>query len=224
MPDNPKDLGDFVEALATRYKGRVHGYEIWNEQNLYYENGGRVVPEDAGHYVELLIEAYKRIKAVDPNAYVLAGAPTSTGTNDPTIAIDDISFLRLMYSYKDGIIRDYFDVQAVHPGGAANPPDTLWPDQPSQVEGWNDHPTFYFRHIENVRKVMEEFGLADHQIWITEFGWATANNTPGYEFGNLISLEQQGQYILDALQRTRNHYPWVGAIFVWNLNFSISLG
>ncbi|GIV97477.1 MAG: hypothetical protein KatS3mg057_2134 [Herpetosiphonaceae bacterium] len=224
LPDNPKDLGDFVEALATRYKGRVHGYEIWNEQNLAIENAGQVTAEDAAHYVELLIESYKRIKAVDPNAYVLAGAPSSTETNDPNIAIGDLEYYRLMYTYKDGIIKNYFDAQAVHPGGALNPPDTLWPENPGPGPEFQTSREFYFRRIEDVRKVMEEHGLADRQIWITEFGWATANNTPGYEFGNRISYELQAEYILGALQRTRNHYPWVGVIFLWNLNFAVLWG
>jgi polysaccharide biosynthesis protein PslG len=221
MPDNPKDFGDFVEAMATRYKGKVGAYEIWNEQNLAHENGGHVVPEDAGRYVELLMEGYTRIKAIDPNAYVLAGPPSSTGFTREDVAVDDITYYRGMYSYKDGIIKDFFDAQAVHPGGSANPPDTLYPENESTAEGWTDHPTFYFRHIENVRAVMEEYGLGDHQVWITEYGWATANNTPGYEFGNQVTLEQQGEYVLGAMRRVHEQYPWVGAMVLWNLNYAV---
>ena len=68
---------------------------------------------------------------------------------------------------------------------------------------------------------MEEYGLGDHQIWITEFGWATQNTTPGFEFGNQISFDQQADYIVGAMRRTREQYPWVGAMFLWNLNFAI---
>lgn len=221
LPEDPATLGDFVEAMAERYGDQVHAYEIWNEQNLAHETGGRIVLEDAGRYVELLIECYNRIKAVTPGAYVLAGAPSSTGVTDPSIAISDIEYYRAMYEYRDGIIDGHFDVQAVHPGGSANPPDTLYPDNPSDADGWTDHPTFYFRHIENVRAVMEEYGLGDHQIWITEYGWATENVTPGYEFGNQVTLEQQAEYITRAIQRTYEEYPWVGNMFLWNLNFAV---
>ncbi|MBC7225589.1 MAG: cellulase family glycosylhydrolase, partial [Anaerolineae bacterium] len=31
-PANPQDYADFIGAMAARYKGRVHAYEIWNEQ------------------------------------------------------------------------------------------------------------------------------------------------------------------------------------------------
>ena len=56
-----------MAALAEHYQGRVQAIEIWNEQNLADENGGRGRSENAGHYVELLKEAYTRIKAIDPS-------------------------------------------------------------------------------------------------------------------------------------------------------------
>jgi hypothetical protein len=230
LPQDPKTMGDFVEAMAKRYGNKVGAYEIWNEQNLAVENGGHVTPDDAGHYVEILAECYKRIKAVTPEAYVLAGAPSSSGINDPAVAVSDENYYRAMYAYKDGMIKQYFDAQAVHPGGAANPPDTLWPDNPSNAQGWNDDPTHYFRHVENVRAFMEQSGVGDHQIWITEFGWATANNTPGFEFGNQVSPQQQADYISGAIKLTYDKYrnsdgsPWVGAMFLWNMNFAVLWG
>ncbi len=221
MPDDPQALARFLGALTERYQGRVHAIQIWNEQNLAYENGGKIALDDAGHYVELLAASYTSIKAVDPSVFVVAGAPAPTGINDPTNAIPDLDYLRAMYRYKDGMIRDYFDVQAVHPFGSANPPDTLWPDNPSTAQGWTDNPTFYFRHIENLRRVMEEEGLAHHQVWVTEFGWATRNNTPGYEYGNQVDFEMQRDYLVGAYQYAVDNYPWVSNMFVWNLNFTI---
>lgn len=222
LPHNPADLGNFMEAMVRRYGNKIHAYEIWNEQNLAHETGGRIVPEDAGHYVEILKECYQRIKAVNPHAYILAGAPSSTGVTDVNIAISDLEYYRLMYTYQGGIIREYFDIQAVHPGGSANPPETLWPENPSQAQGWTDHSTFYFRHVEHVRAIMEEHGLGDHQVWITEYGWATRNTTPGYEFGNQVSMEQQAKYITGAIQYSYDHYPWLTNMFLWNLNFGVT--
>ena len=34
--------GDFVYAVADRYKGRIRAYEVWNEPNLAREWGGRL--------------------------------------------------------------------------------------------------------------------------------------------------------------------------------------
>jgi polysaccharide biosynthesis protein PslG len=238
LPQNPADMGDFVEALVQRYGTNISAIEIWNEQNLAVENGGRVTEEDAGHYVEILVESFKRIKAIEPSIIVLAGAPSSSGVNEPSLAVSDENYYRAMYSYKDGLIKDYFDAQAVHPGGAANPPDTLWPDNPSYIQGcqpapdrcWNDDETHYFRHLENVRNFMVEEGVGDHQIWVTEYGWATPNDTPGYEFGNYVSQEQQRDYIIAAMQRAYNDYryedgtPWIGVMFLWNMNFAVLWG
>jgi polysaccharide biosynthesis protein PslG len=227
LPQDPKTMGNLVEAMVQRYGDKIAAYEIWNEQNLAHENGGRVTEEDAGHYVEILAEAYERIKALNPNIIVLAGAPSSSGVNDPAIAVSDENYYRAMYRYKDGMIKDHFDAQGVHPGGSANPPDTMWPDNPSQAQGWTNDPTFYFRHIENVRKFMEEEGVGDHQIWITEFGWATENNTPGYEFGNQVSFDQQSDYITGAIKWSFENYrypddtPWLGNMFLWNMNFAV---
>ena len=67
---------------------------------------------------------------------MIAGPPSSTGCHHSQRGDDDMSLLQAMYRYKNGMIRDYFDAQAVHPGGSANPPDTMWPDNPSTAQGW----------------------------------------------------------------------------------------
>jgi hypothetical protein len=238
LPADPKTMGDFVEAMMKRYGDKIAAVEIWNEQNLAVENGGKVTVEDAGHYVDILVECYNRIKAVSPSTIVLAGAPSSTGFEREDVAVPDEKYYRAMYSYKDGIIKDHFDAQAVHPGGAANPPDTLFPDAPYTVPDcpaelgscWTDSPTHYFRHLENVRRFMVEEGVGNHQIWVTEFGWATKNNTPGYEFGNFVDSEQQAKYIVQAMKMAHDKYkddsgqPWVGVMFLWNMNFAVLWG
>jgi polysaccharide biosynthesis protein PslG len=221
LPQDPASLARFTGALAERYRGRVHAILIWNEQNLAYENGGSIGPDDPGRFVEIMAASYNAIKAADPSIIVVAGAPASTATNSPGIAMDTLSYLRAMYSYRDGMLRDYFDVQALHPGGSANPPETLYPERPSSAQGWTDDPSFYFRHVENQRRVMEEMGMGAQQVWITEYGWATANNTPGYEFGHQISFETQRDYIVGAIWYTFDNYPWVSNLFLWNLNFTV---
>ncbi len=225
LPRDPKDFGRFAEELATRYKGRIHAIEVWNEQNLAVENGGRVTPEDVGRYVEILKDAYPRIKAVDPSIVVVAGALSSTGVTEPDKAVDDILYLTRMYEYNNGEIKNYLDAQGFHPASAANPPEKKFPEDPGDAPGWNDHPTHFFRHIEDVRQVMVDAGLGDKDIWITEMGWATENNTPGYEYGNYVSLEDQADYLERALARIVFQYSdWVGAAFIWNLNFAVLWG
>jgi hypothetical protein len=222
LPDDPNSFANFMAVLTERYKGKIHAYEIWNEPNLAHETGGTIRPEDVGRYVEMLKLAYERIKAIDPEAVVLAAASSSTGVTNESIALSDEDFYRAMYTYNGGEVRNYFDVQAVHPGGSANPPETMWPDNPSTAQGWTDHPTFYFRHVENVRTWMEQYGMADKEVWITEYGWATQNITPGYEFGNQVDFEEQAQYVEGAMRLVHERYPWIGNMFLWNMNFAVT--
>src|SRR5690606_22856123 len=109
------------------YQGKVHAWEIWNEQNLAYEVGGYV---DIERYVHLLKAGYTGVKAGDPNALVIFGGLTPNGVNDPTIAIDDVHYMRQIYAYNNGEVKQYYDALGVHPGSNANPPDTMWPENP----------------------------------------------------------------------------------------------
>ena len=77
---------------------------------------------------------------------------------------------------------------------------------------------------------MVDAGLADKQIWLTEYGWATQNNTPGYEYGNTVSMEAQAQFTVDATNMVYKKYrdetgrSWIGVMFLWNLNFAVLWG
>jgi GH35 family endo-1,4-beta-xylanase len=208
----------FVGGIAARYRGRVHAIQIWNEQNYAVENGGRVAP--ASYYVDLLGVAYDAIKAVDRNIVVVAGAPTPTGTNSVTVAISDLIYFQQMFAIPK--FWSKMDVVGVHAAGTLQPPDAL-PGRGARREGWNGNTEFFFRRIENVRSLMVRSRQAGRQMWITEFGWATRNNTRGYEYGNYNSLEQQAQYLTRALQIMRTSYaPWIGGAFVWNLNYAVT--
>ncbi len=217
----PSDTGPFrqlMERLAQRYRGKVQAWEIWNEQNLVWVPGQQV---DVGRYVELLKAGYQGIKAGDPDAIVLFGGLTPTGVMDPSIAIDDVEYLRRAYAYNNGEVKRYFDHLAAHPGSNQNPPDTMWPSNPGPGPGWRDHPSFYFRRVEQLRQVMLDNGDGAKQIWLTEFGWTTANQAPGYEYGVYTSEEEQAQYLVRAFEIARTEWPWMGVMAVWNLNFSV---
>ncbi len=214
----------FMSAMAERYRGRVHAYEIWNEQNYAVENGGVVA--DAPFYVDLLVAGYNGVKSQDPNAIVVSGSPTPTETNKRDVAFSDLAYLRAMF--RDPRFRNHMDVVGIHPAGTLNPPDALpEPNRPQRgvCDGWNGNTEFYFRRLEQIRQIMVEENLGDRQMWVTEFGWATQNNTPGYEYGQCNTMDEQAQYTRRAIELARYNYaPWVGAMFVWNLNFAVTWG
>ena len=220
-PANPQDFADFLSALATRYRGRVQAYEVWNEQNLHYEWGNE--PISASRYVELLRVSFIALKNADPSAVVVSGAPTPTGMNDGVIAIDDRAYLEQMY--KAGLAR-YCDAVGVHPSGYNNPPDADW-------RSWSDpsaptfkgHPSFFFRGtMESYRNIMVAYGDGGKRLWPTEFGWSTFENLgasapAGYEYANHNTEGEQAAWLVTAFQMARN-WGWVGPMFVWNLNFA----
>ncbi len=90
-PDKLSDWTDYLTALATRYKGRIQAYEIWNEPNLDIEWGGN--PPDPAAYTRLLKASYEAIKAVDPDATVTTAGLSPTTTENEH-AMRDIDFYR----------------------------------------------------------------------------------------------------------------------------------
>jgi polysaccharide biosynthesis protein PslG len=230
----PEDTAAFqrtMRYLAARYNGQVQAWEIWNEENLAGEVGGHV---DVAPYVAALKAGYSGVKAADPAAFVLFGGLTPTGLDDPAIAVNDVDYLRAFYQYNGGEGRNYFDALAAHPGSAANPPDTKYPDQPGSGACpqqfvaqagtcWKNGPEFYFRRVEDQRAVMAQYGDGVKQVWLTEFGWDACPDLPapkGYEYCSLTNEAQQAAYIQAAFQYAQAHWPWLGATFIWNLNYA----
>jgi hypothetical protein len=75
------DLDDwrtFIRTQATRYKGRILYYEIWNEPNLP-RNRDIGTPE---RMLTLAREAYITLKQVDPNIKVISPSPVNANGLD----------------------------------------------------------------------------------------------------------------------------------------------
>lgn len=231
LPKDPQDLYDFMKAMARHYSGRVGAYMIFNEVNLIGESGDI----NPGRYVEVLKQGYLGVKAGDPHAIVLSAALAPTGVQDPNgknPVVTDLWYLEEMYKYNDGEVRKYFDVLGTHPYGFNNPPETKWPDNPNvnpafpyntkkqQVDWYNLDDSFYFRRIEEQRAIMEKYGDGPKQMWVTEYGWCSDYREDGYGECKYNTLQQQGDYIVRAIQYAHKYYPWMGVMFLWNLNFS----
>ncbi|HKN73641.1 MAG TPA: glycosyl hydrolase [Candidatus Acidoferrum sp.] len=76
-PKNIEDWRDYVKTVATRYKGRIHDYEIWNEPNLKGFWSGNVA-----QMIDLTREAAQIIHEIDPHAVLVSPAATAaSGTS-----------------------------------------------------------------------------------------------------------------------------------------------
>ena len=226
MPGDPTTFGNFMGAVAQRYIGKVQAYELWNEENLDREAGtGNVDPTT---YLPLLENGYNQIKAADPNALVVLGAPSPTTSNVPGSIIDDLTYLQNLYAINSGEVSAFFDVLSAHPSGFSNPPDCT-PATPScSLSGaWNTDDSFFaFTRVSEYHDIMVANGDTAKPIWFTEFGYCSdyknPNPVPGYEYCKYITEDLQSQFLYQAYQMARQT-PYVGAMFMWNLNFQLSV-
>jgi polysaccharide biosynthesis protein PslG len=223
MPADPATFGQFMNAVASRYVGKVQAYELWNEENLDREAGtGNVDPST---YLPLLENGSTGVKSADPTALVLLGAPSPTTSNVDGVSIDDVSYLQQLYAINGGEAAAYFDIVSAHPSGFSNPPDCTPATPECSLSGaWNTDDSFFaFTRVNEYRDVMVQAGDAAKQIWFTEFGYCS-NPTPppGYEYCRYVTPEQQAQFLVQAYNLARQT-PYVGAMFAFNLNFQLSV-
>ena len=198
-PDNLDDYGDFVEAVASRYQGRIRYYQVWNEPNIYPEWGEQPVSPEA--YTELLKVAYTRIKAACPECVVISGALAQTIPLGPR-DLNDFIFLQRMYDAGAG---SYFDVLAMQDYGLWSGPT----DRRMRPRVLN------FSRPEYLREIMVKNGDADKPIWITEMNWnAPPVDLPDKRFG-FVTPEQQASNAVLAYQRIQQEWPWVGVANFW---------
>ncbi len=227
-PVDPATFGRFMRELASRYKGRVQAYELWNEANLQREwpSLRPADPNNTAHleFLELVKHGYIGAKRGDPNALVGLGAMTPAG-NTPT-AIDDRDYLRRLWAANGGEIANYFEFLGVHPNGGPNAPDdTINNPAASRAKcngGWSTHDSFFFTRYQQLYADMIAAGPAFRHktLWLTEFGWATTPNpAPGYEYANCNTEQDQANYLVRAYAKVRAEAPYVTHMFVWNLNF-----
>ncbi len=213
MPVALDAFDDFCSVLATRYKGRVAGYQIWNEPNLAREWGGHV-PDPAG-YVALLRTCYVAIKHADPEALVITAGLAPTGSAPPE-AIPDLDYLTQMYEVG---ASPYYDLLGLNAPGYKAPPETPPQEAADPANPYGGHSFFCFRHVEEMRAVMERYGDSHKQVAVLEFGWHTANSPdhPDYAWF-AVTPEEQADYLVRAFAYAqRNWSPWIGPMFVWNM-------
>ena len=199
-PSRLEDYWDFVEQVATRYRGRVRAYQIWNEPNLTNEWGRQ--PPNAADYVRLLQGATQRIRRADPNALVVMAALAPTLTQSAE-AENELVYLQHIYDAgaRGGVDYDVVAVQAYGLRGGPDDPRV----GPTDVT---------FSRPELVRQVMERNADAT-PVWATEVGWnVNPPEVSEQRFGR-VTPTLQARYTLRAFTRARRDWPWMPALFVW---------
>ncbi|MBV9120515.1 MAG: cellulase family glycosylhydrolase, partial [Chloroflexi bacterium] len=214
-PANFDDYGDFVYAFVQHFKGRIHYVQIWNEPNRFEDWGSQ--PVDPVAYTRLLQLGYRRAKQADPSITVLSAALTPT-TDCCEKNRPDPVYLQEMY---DAGARGSFDVLGAQAYGLRAGPEDPWQDLP-----WNpnearkavidSHNTNFARVVLD-RQIMVRNGDGGKSVWVSEFGWNAL--PPGWAgdaspWGS-VTLSQQAQYTVAALQRAQREWPWLGVMNLW---------
>ena len=198
-PDDLKDMAIFCAAIASRYRGRIAAYQIWNEPNLRREWGGR--PPNAAEFADLLKSCSEAIRAADPEAILISPGLAPTGQYDDNAHRDDM-YLQALY---DAGFEQSIDVVGVHAPGFT--PPEYGPDD-AERDGKGRWATF--RRVEDLRKIMIKNGDAARQMAILEVGWTTDQVDPDYAW-YAVSEEEQARYLVQAYEyAAENWRPWIG--------------
>lgn len=149
----PAAYAHALRGLAKRLKGRVAGYEIWNEPDgPQFWRGG----PDPAAYAQLLAAAQRAVRAVDKHAAVVVGG----------LVANDYDFLAGLYRHG---AKGRFDAVAVHTDTACNTTDpTAYYREPSGRIG-----RYAFTGYRELHKLMLAHGDAK-PIWMSELGWSTS--------------------------------------------------
>ena len=214
-PSNSDHFARFMTALATRYKGRIHAYQVWNEPNLAREWGNK--PPNAREYTQMLTKAYNAIKRVDPNALVVTAGMAPT-TERSQRAVPDTQFIQAMY---DAGAKPYFDLLGAHGAGYRAPPELDPAVVATDANYYNvgdpncpgDACRIYcFRHVEDLRQIMVNNGDAAKRVVVLEFGW-TIDERPDspYYWHRVADQFVQGEYMVRAYRYAKENWqPWIG--------------
>jgi len=199
-PDDLNDWANFCGILASRYKGRIAAYQVWNEPNLAREWGNQ--PPNAAGYVGLLKACSDAIRAADPQAVIISAGLSPTGTWTESVTPDD-TFFQQMY---DAGFQQYVDVAGVNAPGYNFPPEI----SPEEAVAQGGHRFGTFRRVEDMRRIMVANGDAARQMAILEMGWTQDPIHPTYAWFR-VTEEQQADYFVRAYRYAAEHWrPWMG--------------
>ena len=207
-PKNLDDWRNYVRTVATRYKGKIRYYEIWNEPNLKQFFSG--TPEDL---VALGREAYTILKQVDSSIQVVSPSVMADygGSNwlDEYLtkggtAYTDIVGAHFYISNKGSpedslrLIREVQQVMAKH--GLAQKP--LWN---TETGFGNKQGNFYLSNEESMAYVARSY-ILNWAVGVERFYWYAWENR---NVVTMLMVEEDNKTLTPAAQAYGEVQKWL---------------
>lgn len=186
-PTDPQDCADALSGVVTAYGGKVAAWQIWNEPNTAGFWTGT-----AADYVALLEPSYTAVKAADPSALVVLGAPAYNDTG----WLDDV--------FAAGAVGS-FDVLATHPYMSPSDLDPTTAD----TDGTN---IWLMTHVDAVRTLQLAAGDSS-PIWFTEFGWSSHDTASAFNWLQGVSEAEQASYLTSTISDVIASRDYIEAAF-----------
>ncbi len=191
----PKKLSywrDWVRAVATRYKGRITSYQIWNEANL----ASFFAPERPEHWkrMALLTDiAAEEIRSIDRKADVVSASSTVIQSKRFAKESFFYRYLRAVVKRKvklDAITVHLYPWTTKGPGGGT--------------------PVNRLVGLEQAREVVDDLGLSKVPMWDTEvnYGNRRDNGHPQEKFSKKVGSAYLARTYIDSLRYDVSKVFW----------------
>lgn len=216
-PEDDAEFADYTSHVVSRYKDRIHAWEVWNEPNIptFWK------PPSAVDYTNMLKAAYKAARTADPKCVIVGAAANETDVN----WIIDIAKL-------GGL--DYMDAVSIHPYSMSDGPEQM--DLTRQIEnvrtvlaayghpnmpiwitemGWKSSITDAKANSRNSGYMAQSYVIAasqhvPHLFWFSEQDWNEGGKLQGW---GLLSPDGQPKPTLATyrhLSDTLGHSRFLG--------------
>lgn len=152
MPYDMNEANKFFWNLSTRYAGRIHAYEIWNEPQL----SDFLYPYDSTELNALATmtgRAYSTIKTCDPNARIVAAAALPRASSGGM-----------------GKAEKYFTAMASHGWNVDVMNCHIYPNIGEQPSDWGSM-------LSDCRTSMQAMGAPTKEVWVTETNYDIIGDT-----------------------------------------------
>jgi len=193
---SPSALGAFAHAVAERYSGhfpnplrpghdlpRVTYFQAWNEPNLpvaltpqWTRNSrGQWIPASPSFYRRMLNAVYANVKAVQPNAFVLAAGTAPYGDPPGVNRMRPVVFVRELLCLSGPELKREYCPDPAHFDALDEHPYSLTPT--IHADNADDVSVPDVGRLSSVLSVAERTGRAlpagPKPIWVTEIAWSS---------------------------------------------------